>query len=133
MSQQNNSAREQLLTLEKLAKKVIRKSLKDNTLDYTVQITVSSLEPGKLKYAAQISSPAKGVEPITYIFDNYDALEASLIKSATAINRTEVEKTFHQSRINTYKNKIQQHEARLTIISDPKYDPDNEDIEMEEV
>ncbi len=118
--------------LEKLAKKVIRKSLKDNTLDYTIQFTMSSLEPGKVKYACQITSPSQGVQPITFIFESYKDLEASLMEAETQLNPKEVEKAFHQSRINTMKNSIQQHEARIVII-DSGEDEDDEDIPMEEV
>lgn len=134
MPKVNNSAREQLQQLEKLVKKVIRKSLKDNTLDYTVQITISSLEPAKLKYAAMISSPAKGVQDVIYVFDSYEKLEEALVQSEKELNRTKVEAAFHENRINTFKNKIQQHEARLVIITDPEYKGDvdeDEDVEIE--
>lgn len=131
MPQQNNSAKEQLLKLEKLVGRVIRKSLKDNTLDYTVQITVSSMRPGILQYAAQITSPANGVQPITFIFDTYQLLEASLKKAADELNPKEVELTFHENRINTYKNKIEQHEERVKQLNDPNYKEDEENIPME--
>lgn len=131
MPNQNNSERDKLRKLEKLVKKVIRKSLKDNTLDYTVQFTISNLEPEKVKYAAMISSPAKGVQPITFIFDKFEDLEASLTEAEKEIDKKKVELTFHQSRINSYKNKIQQHEERIVILENGE-DEDDE-IEMEEV
>lgn len=121
-----------LLKLEKYVKRVIRKSLKDNTLDYTIQFTVSNLEPGKVKYAAQISSPAKGVQPITYVFDTYKDLEAALVESETELNKTNVELAFHQSRINTYESKIQQHKERIVVLESGEPEEDD-DIEMEEV
>lgn len=133
MPQQNNSVKEQLLTLEKLVKKILRKSLKDNTLDYTIQFTVSSLEPGKVKYAAQISAPAKGVQPITFIFSKFEDLEASLTEAITGIDRKKVELTFHESRIDTYKSKIAQHEDRVNKLNDPEYDETEDNIAMEEV
>lgn len=134
MPQPSNSASVQLLKLEKLAKRIIRKSLKDNTLDYTVQITVSSLQPEKLQYACQITSPANGVQPITFIFDDYKTLVASLEEAEKELNPTKVEVAFHENRINTYKNKIAQHEERVVQLNDPDYKPDEDDgIEMEEV
>lgn len=134
MPDKDNSVKERLLTLEKLVKKVIRKSLKDNTLDYSIQFSVSNLdEPGKIKYAAMISSPAKGVQPITFMFDNYKDLEASLKEAEKAINRKAVELTFHQSRINNYKRQIQLHEARMEKLNDPEYDENEDLIEMEQV
>lgn len=132
MPKETNSAKENLYELEKQIKKVIRKTLKDNTLDYTVQYTVSSLEPGKIKYAAQISSPAKGVEPITFVFDNYRDLMASLVEAEEALDRKKVEIVFHQSRINTYKNKIEAHEGRVKELEEGVEEVDDE-IAMEEV
>lgn len=132
MPSQNNSEREKLRTLEKQIKKVIRKSLKDNTLDYTVQFTISNLEPEKVKYAAQISSPAKGVQPITFVFDKFEDLEASLKEAETNLDRKKVELVFHQSRVNTYEHKIQQHKERMVILENGEAEEDD-DIEMEEV
>lgn len=127
-----NPAKKELLELEKIVKKILRKSLKDNTLDYTVQFTVSSLEPQKVKYAAQISSPAKGVQPITFIFDTFNDLEASLTEAVDSIDTRKVELRFHESRIDTYKSKIAQHEDRVKTLEDPNYDP-SDDVPMEEV
>lgn len=116
MPKQTNNVKEMLLELEKLAKKIIRKSLKDNTLDYTVQFTISSLEPGLVKYAAQISSPATGVEPITYVFDSFADLKNSLVESEKKLNRKLVEIAFHQSRVNTFERKVQAHKQRIAQL-----------------
>lgn len=130
MPERNNNEKEMLQELEKLAKRVIRKSLKDNTLDYTVQFSVSSLEPGKVKYAAQISSPAKGVQPITFIFDNFNDLKNSLQGAITDMDKKQVELAFHQSRVNSYEAKIQQHKERMVQIESGE---EEDNIPMEEV
>lgn len=123
-----------MLTLEKHVKKILRKSLKDNTLDYTIQFSVSNVDaPGKVKYAAMISSPAKGVQPITFMADSYEELEAVLKAGEKGINRKEVELTFHQSRINSYESRIAQHKDRMAKLNDPDYDESDVEIEMEEV
>lgn len=124
MPQQNNSAKEQLLKLEKHVKKVIRKSLKDNTLDYTIQIAVSSLEPGKLVYTSHISSPASGVQPVTMSYPSFSMLLAALEEAEKQYNPTEVEIAFHENRMNMYKNKIKQHEKRVEELKNPDYKPD---------
>lgn len=126
-----STEKEMLRELEKLAKKVIRKSLKDNTLDYTAQFTVSSLEPGHVKYAVQISSPAAGVQPIYFVHDSFNDLKKALELAEKQLNRKEVEKVFHESRINTYKTRIQAHEQRIVDID--KNEDDEEEIEMERV
>lgn len=133
MPKETKTASAELRELEKLVKKIIRKSLKDNTLDYTVQATISNLEPGEIKYAAMISSPAKGVQPITFVFDTFEQLKAALVESETAIDKQKVEVTFHQSRINSYKNRIEAHEARIKQIESGEADEDEEAIELEEV
>lgn len=134
MANKDTGVKDQLLALEKLVKKVIRKSLKDNTLDYTIQFSVSNLEePGKVKYAAMISSPAKGVQPITFMFDNLKDLEASLKEAEKSIDKKAVEITFHQARINSYKNQIAQHEARVEKLNSDDYDEAEEEIAMEQV
>lgn len=134
MQKLNNSAKEQLLELEKLVKKLIRKSLKDNTLDYTVQFSVSNVDaPGEVKYAAMVSSPAKGVQPITFMAKSYKDLEAMLQEGIKGINKKEVELTFHESRINSYKSRIAQHEERIKKLNDPEYNEEDEEIEMEMV
>lgn len=131
MPKPNNNIKESLLELEKLVKKIIRKSLKDNTLDYTVQFSISKLEPGVVKYAAMITSPAQGVQPITFVFDRLTDLESALIEAEKELNRDAIEIVFHQSRINSYKNKILAHEERIVQIENGETEED--DIEMEEV
>lgn len=132
MPKANSNEREKLLTLEKLVKKVIRKSLKNNTLDYTVQISVSSLEPAKVKYSAMISSPANGVQPVLLTYDAYEKLEEALKVAETTYNARNVEIAFHENRINTYKSKVAAHEARKAQLEDPSYN-EEDDVEMEEV
>ncbi len=127
------NAREQLSKLEKIVKKILRKSLKNNTLDYTVQISISSLEPTKVKYSAFISSPNKEVQPIIFSYDNYELLEASLLGAEKEYNPRTVEIAFHDSRINTYAAKTKEHEARKAQLEDPNYDAEEDAIPMEEV
>lgn len=133
MSKETKATNENLHELEKLVKKILRKSLKDNTLDYTCQFTISSMEPGKVKYATQISSPANGVQPITYIFDNFNDLRNALIASEKEIDKKAIELVFHQSRINTYENKIQAHKARIVQIEAGEIEEEDDGIEMEEL
>lgn len=116
--------------LEKIVKKIVRKSLKDNTLDYTVQISISNIEPDQVKYSTQISSPARGVQPITFSFNSFDALKTALEGSVDEIDRKAVELVFHENMINQLKNRIEAHEERVKQIEDGDFEYD---IEMEEV
>ena len=90
------------------------------------------MNPGKLQYACQITAPANGVQPITFIFDDYKTLEASLKEAEKELNPRKVEVAFHENRINSYKNKIEQHEERVAKLNDPDY-KEVVDIPMEQV
>ncbi len=133
MPQANNSASVQLHNLEKIAKRIIRKSLKNNTLSYTVQISLSSDSPNGLKYSSFISSPNKGVQPIIFSFDSYELLEAALKQAEADYNPKVVEIAFHEDRINTYQAQSKQHQSRIDQLNDPNYVEEDDDIEMEEV
>lgn len=134
MSNASTTTKENLQELEKLVKKIIRKGLKDSTLDYTVQYTVSSLEPGKVKYAAQISSPNRGVQPITFVHNTYNDLKTVLEESILDLNKEKIELTFHQDRVNMYSNKIDAHKERIKQIESGEAAIEEDDgIEMEQV
>lgn len=80
-----------------------------------------------------ISSPASGVKPILLSYDSFDLLEAALKEAEKGYNPTSVEIAFHENRINTFKSKIEQHEARKKQLEDPNYDPETDSIPVEEV
>lgn len=125
---------ENVLSLEKLIKKLIRKGFRDSTLDYTVQISVSSLEPGKVKYGFMVNGLKKEIQPIAMSFYTYKDCVAVLEGMIQEINTVEVEKNFHQGRINVYKNAITNHEERLKYLEEhPDEVEKDSEIEMEEV
>lgn len=118
--------------MERLVKKVIRRAFKDSTLDFTCQIATTSLEPGKVKYGFMINGLKKEIQPIAMSYDTFAACKAVLEGMLETINPVELEKNFHQGRINVYTNAISSHEDRLKYL---KEIPDGEDdgIEMERV
>lgn len=107
-----------ILKAEKIIKKIIRNIFKDSTLDYTVQVSTSSIEPGKLKYSALISSPSRNVQEIPYRFDSFKELIAALEASLKSFKYEDIEKAEVQSRINVYKNKATQLEDYLKQIEE---------------
>lgn len=122
-----------LLRLEKAVRKIINKSLKDRTLDYTVQFSVSSLEPKKVKYAFMIQGTKKEVRIEPQAFNSFDTALKVAEGMIDSINPVEVEKTFHVSRINTHKSTIKQHEDRLKWLEEHPEGDELDDIPMEEV
>ena len=123
---------ESVLELEKLVRKVIRLAYKDNTLDYTIQIAATSMEPGKVKYGFMINGLKKEIQPIAMSYYTYDEMVVALEALLKGVNPTELEKAFHVGRINTYSSAITSHEARLAEIEKNGLEEDD-GIVMEEV
>lgn len=123
---------ESIAELERLIKKVIRKAFKDNTLDYTVQVARTSVEPGKTKYGFMINGLKKEIQPIAMSYYSYAECKAVLEGLLESVNPVEVEKMFHQGRINVYTNAITSHEERLQEIEKNGVEEDD-GIVMEEV
>lgn len=123
---------ENVQELEKLVKKVIRLAFKDNTLDYTIQIASTSLEPGVVKYGFMINGLKKEIQPIAMSFDTYAECKAVLEGLLEEVNTEKLERLFHEGRINVYKNAISSHEERLKQIDEEGVEEDD-GIEMERV
>lgn len=122
---------ENVLELERLCKKVIRRAFKDNTLDYTVQISATSLEPGKVKYGFMINGLKKEIQPVALSFYSYNECKAVLEGLLENYDPVALEELFHRGRINVYKNAISSHEERLEQIKNGEVEDDG--IVMEEV
>lgn len=128
------SVSENVLELERLVKKVIRLAFKDNTLDYTVQISATSLEPGKVKYGFMINGLKKEIQPVAMSFYGYAECKAVLEGLLKEYNPVELEKLFHRGRINVYTNAIKSHRDRLDEIEkNPEEAAEDAAIPMEEV
>ena len=77
---------ENILELERLVQKVIRRAFKDSTLDYTVQIACTSLEPGKVKYGFMINGLKKEIQPIAMSYESYSTCKSVLEGLLTEVN-----------------------------------------------
>lgn len=113
-----------ILAAEKIIKKIIRNVFKDSTLDYMVQISVSSLEAGKVKYSALITSPSRHVQEIPFRFDSFKELKAALETALKDFKYEDIEKAEVQSRINVYESKVQQLKEYLEEIEKRGLDKD---------
>lgn len=125
------TASESVLELEKLVRKVIRVAFKDNTLDYNVQISTSSVEPETVKYSFMINGLKKEIQPIAMSYASFAECKAVLEELVKEINPKKVEQMFHQGRINVYNNAILSHQERLAEMD--KEDEDDDGIVMEEI
>jgi hypothetical protein len=116
--------KDDLLKLERTVKKIIRKRFRDATLDYTVQISVSNIEPGKVKYSALIMSPSRNVQEIPFRFDSYKELEAALNLALNDFRYEDIEKAEVTSRMNVYRAKADELEKYLKQIDKRGLDED---------
>ena len=95
----------------------LRNKLKRVDLNYTVQISINSTDPTRVAYAAQMTPPAEGLAPVTFI--SYESMEdlVKKIKLATEhIDYTEVEKAYHAAQIEACERTIQGHRDRLEVL-----------------
>lgn len=123
---------ENVIELEKLMKKVLRLAFKDNTLDYTIQIAATSLEPGVVKYGFMINGLKKEIQPIAMSYYSFAECKLALEALLEGVDVVELEKSFHNGRINVYQNAIASHKERLAEI-DEKGVEEDDGIEMEQV
>lgn len=122
---------ENVKELERLMKKVLNRAFKDNTLDYTIQIAITSVEPGTVKYGFMINGMKKEIQPIAMSWNSYAECKAVLEGLLVEVDTVKLEQMFHLGRINVYKNAITSHEDRLEQIE--KGETEDDDIEMEQV
>lgn len=113
-----------LLKAEKTIKKIMRKVFKNSLLDYSVQVTVSSLEPNKIKYGVFISSPSRHVQDVTFMFDSFEELDKTLQECLKEWNYAEIQKTDLQSRANSFRSRADDIEARIKDIDKYGLDKD---------
>lgn len=122
-----------ILAAEKIIKKIIRNVFKDSTLDYTVQVSTSSVEPGKVKYSALITSPSRHVQEIPFRFNSFNELKAALETALKEFKYEDIEKAEVQSRIAVYENKAQQLRDYLEAINERGLDENGFLNEPEEI
>ena len=99
--------------VQKLVMKIL-KGLKNNTLDWTFQISTGSIHPEKPSYAVMISSPADGIQPITWVCEDYKELVKQLEIASKHLDVEAVERAWHQSEIERGKRLIKYHEEYLS-------------------
>lgn len=134
MAKEKLTQAQQVQELERIMHKVLRKAFKDSTLDYTVQVASTSIQPGKVKYGFMINGLKKEIAPIAMSYDTFEECKIALSALLDGVNPVELEKSFHQGRINVYKNAIKSHEERLEDIEkDPEGAAEDAAIPMEEV
>lgn len=107
----------------------LRNKMKRIDLDYTVQTSVSSVDPTIVRYAAQLTAPANGLQPLTFIADSADELIEKIKRTVKKIDHKAVEKAYHAAQIEACNRTIKFHEERLADLDKP--DEELEKVEEE--
>lgn len=110
---------------ERLAIK-IKKKIKRNDLDFSVQVSVSSQDPGTVYYALQITPVAEGIAPMTFIDPDADKFIEKIEKQLENLDPTMVEKEYHKAQITHAERTITFHKERITEIDKENEEPKEE-------
>lgn len=95
-----------------LVNKIVKKFGR-NDLDWTIQISVSSIHPDKLSYCAQIEAPANGLQPLTWVKSSWKELKEALELSEKGLDQDAVDKAYYESEIQRAEQKKQFFEEKL--------------------
>lgn len=124
------------LTKLKQAEKALvklRNKIKRADLDYTVQVSISSTDPQTVVYAAQMTSPANGLAPVTFLSNTSPEDLIEKIKEATKhIDYDAVEIAYHKAQMEACDRTKQGHEERINQIENPETDEAQDASELNE-
>ena len=104
----------------------ITRNLGRADIDWTVQVSVSSVHPEKLAYCAQIEAPASGLAPITFIKGSWEELEKALKKAEKDLDQKAVEKAYYASEIQRAEEKRKFFEEKLMELGEEDADSKEE-------
>lgn len=96
----------------------LRNKIKQPDNDYVVQISISSVDPGVIKYAASMTAPAQGLRPIAFIADNAEELITQIKVFTKEVNYDKIEIAYHKAQIEAGKRTIVGHEERIKDIEE---------------
>lgn len=106
----------QLEKIEKVAYK-LRNNMKRADIDFTVQVSRNTADPGTTRWALSMTAPANGLSPIVFIAYSPEEL-IEQIKSATKnIDYKAVEIAYHNAQIDACNRTIQGHQERIELIN----------------
>lgn len=116
------SPENRLLAIERKIQRIIRKSVRNNETDYHVQIGLSSLDPGVIKYSLNIQQLDGTFAPITLVLTSLDDLEDAAKKLEKKIDRDAIEKAFVKSRIAIFEKQLEGAKKTLAELEELGYD-----------
>lgn len=119
---------QELRQLEKAFAK-LRNKLKRADLDFTVQVSISSTEPGKVYYAAQMTPPASNLAPIRMIAESAQELLAKIEVAVENIDYRAVEIAYHRAQMESCDRTKLGHQERIEELEAEQAEEDKEEKE----
>lgn len=113
----SDTIKQTMLKAEKLAIK-IKKKIKRNDLDFSVQVSLSSQDPGKIYYALQITPVAEGIAPMTFIKQSEEEFIEAIEAQLENLDAQVIEESYHESQIAHAKRTITFHEERIKSMKE---------------
>lgn len=127
-------AKQTLTELQKVEKAMnkLRNKLKRADLDYTVQVSITSIAPTEIVYAAQMTALANGLRPATFIsHESIDDLVSQIKGFTETLDQVVLEKAYHEGQIIAARNTILGHEDAIKELENPTEDGEAEEQEAE--
>ena len=121
MSKSNDNIPAVLRKIEVRLFKLIKK-LKSGRLDYTVQVSIHSLRPTHVSWAAQVTEPAEGLAPLGFIADSAEQLLEQIEDFEKNNDRNKVEIAYHEAQVGNAKKAIDAHKEAIKQIKKGKLD-----------
>ena len=103
--------------------------------DYVVQISISSVDPSTVKYAASLTAPANGLQPVAFIADSAQDLVKQIKTFTKNVDYKMIEIAYHKAQIDSCYRTIKGHEDRIKELEEEKEeekDGDSEENSSEE-
>ena len=97
--------------------------------DYVVQISISSVDPSTVKYAASLTAPANGLQPVAFIADSAQDLVKQIKAFTKNVDYKMIEIAYHKAQIESCYRTIQGHEDRIKELEEEKEEEKNGDTE----
>lgn len=122
----------ELKNIEKAVVKLVNK-IKRADSDYTIQASINSTDKTVVRYAAQITTGANGLMPLTFISLTSSELIDKIKEATKNLDYDVVEKAYHEAQIVACKRTIQGHEDRIQEIENPTEVESKEVVENTEI
>lgn len=109
-----------LLQAEKLVQK-IKKKVKRNDLDYTIQAVIDSTNPSVVKYAVRITPINEATGPLVFVADSVKELQEKLqYRLDNGLDETELQINYHESMVKNIENTLEFHRSRAEELKNKK-------------